>query len=138
VNARRFERPSLRETAGYVPGEQPESDEVVKLNTNENPYPPPPAVKAALTVFDLDRLRRYPQPTALDFRRVAGALHGVDPDAIIAANGSDELLRLAFATFVEPGEAIGILTPSYSLYPVLAELIPRTFSGCSRYASSDT
>ena len=122
VGPRRFERPSLREAAGYVPGEQPESGEVIKLNTNENPYPPAPAVKTALTVFDLDRLRRYPQPTALDFRRVAAALHGVDAEAIIAANGSDELLRLAFATFVEPGETVGILTPSYSLYPVLAEL----------------
>jgi histidinol-phosphate aminotransferase len=65
-------------------------------------------------------LRRYPSPTSAEFRRIAGEVHGVDPDSVVATNGGDELLRLAITTFVEPGHPIGVASPSYSLYPVLA------------------
>ncbi|MCC7146405.1 MAG: aminotransferase class I/II-fold pyridoxal phosphate-dependent enzyme [Phycisphaeraceae bacterium] len=117
-----YERPNIQRAAGYVPGEQPEADNLVKLNTNENPYPPCPAVMAVLRDFPPERLRRYPSPTAAKFRDVAARVHGLTPDHIIPTNGGDELLRLVITTFVEPGAPIGMAEPSYSLYPVLAEI----------------
>ena len=115
-----FERPGLRDISGYVPGEQPAGG--VKLNTNENPYPPPPAVAEALARFPAERLRRYPPAAGDPFRAAAARLHGVDPSEVIATNGGDELLRLAIATYVDPGEAIAIAPPTYSLYKVLIRL----------------
>ena len=114
------ERRGLRDTPGYVPGEQPAGG--VKLNTNENPYPPPPAVAEVLARFPIDRLRRYPPADAAPFRAAAARVHGVEPGEIIATNGGDELLRLALATYVEPGEAVAIAPPTYSLYKVLIRL----------------
>lgn len=105
---------------GYAPGEQPDSLEVIKLNTNENPYPPPAAVSAALRAIDSADLRRYPPPLADDFRNLAGLVHGIAPESILPVNGGDELLRLLLTTFVEPEETLAIMQPSYSLYPVLA------------------
>jgi histidinol-phosphate aminotransferase len=105
---------------GYTPGEQPASPRAIKLNTNENPYPPCDAVMGALQQVPAEALRRYPPPHADAFRAVAAAVHGVGEDQILAVNGGDELLRLAITTFVEPGRPIGMLEPSYSLYPVLA------------------
>ena len=119
-NTRSFERPGLRDLSGYVPGEQPAGG--VKLNTNENPYPPPPAVAEALARFPVERLRRYPPAAGEPFRTAAAYLHGVDPDEVIATNGGDELLRLAIATYVDPGEAVAIAPPTYSLYRVLIAL----------------
>ena len=115
-----FERPGLRDISGYVPGEQPAGG--VKLNTNENPYPPPPAVAEALARFPVERLRRYPPAAGDPFRAAAARLHGVDPNEIVATNGGDELLRLALATYVDPGEAVAIAPPTYSLYKVLIRL----------------
>ena len=115
-----YERPSIQRMHGYVPGKQPSSSETIKLNTNENPYPPSDAVLQALRAVTPEQLRRYPEPLAEAFRAAAAALHGVGIDQIVAVNGGDELLRLAITTFVEPGSPIGVLTPSYSLYPVLA------------------
>ena len=114
------ERPGLTCISGYVPGEQPAGG--VKLNTNENPYPPPPAVAEALARFPIERLRRYPPAAADPFRAAAARLHGVEPGEIVATNGGDELLRLAIATYVEPGEAVAIAPPTYSLYQVLIRL----------------
>ena len=114
------ERPGLRGAEGYVPGEQPAGG--VKLNTNENPYPPAPAVAEALARFPIERLRRYPPPDAAPFRAAAARRHGLDPREVIATNGGDELLRLALATYVEPGETVGIAPPTYSLYRVLIRL----------------
>jgi histidinol-phosphate aminotransferase len=109
--------------AGYTPGEQPAPGErVLKLNTNENPYPPSPRVMEAIRGLDPERLRRYPNPTADDFRRAAARVHGVTPEMIIAGNGSDELLAVAVRTFVGPGEVLAYPEPTYSLYPVLAEM----------------
>ncbi len=117
-----YERPNIARMTGYTPGEQPDGGGVIKLNTNENPYPPSDAVMRALQTIDGDALRRYPHPDALAFRRAAAELHGVEADRIIATNGGDELLRLVITTFVEPGKPIGITRPSYSLYPVLAAI----------------
>ena len=117
-----YERPSIQRLQAYTPGEQPRGGKVIKLNTNENPYPPAPEVLAALSQVDPQSLRRYPSPAADEFRQVAANLHGVKPENVIATNGGDELLRLALTCFVEPGEAIGVTRPSYSLYPVLANI----------------
>jgi len=116
-----YERDSIRRAQGYVPGRQRATIEA-KLNTNENPYPPCPAVLEVLQRIDGNMLRRYPPPLADGFRAAAAAVHGVAADNLIAVNGGDELLRLAVYTFVEPGAPIGTLEPSYSLYPVLAAL----------------
>ncbi|NQV69717.1 MAG: histidinol-phosphate transaminase [Pseudohongiella sp.] len=117
-----FERPNIAKMHGYSPGEQTGSGDTIKLNTNENPYPASPEVAAALRSIDVDSLRRYPVPMADAFRESASRLHKVSPNNIIPTNGSDELLRLAISTFVEPGEVIAVTQPSYSLYPVLAEI----------------
>ena len=117
-----FERSNIHAMRGYVPGEQPESASVIKLNTNENPYPAPDPVAQALASIRIEDLRRYPPPSALEFRRIAARLHGVGPHNIVPTNGGDELLRLAVTTFAGEGDTIGIATPSYSLYPVLAEI----------------
>ncbi|HEY5644550.1 MAG TPA: histidinol-phosphate transaminase [Pseudomonadales bacterium] len=117
-----FERDNIRRMAAYQWGEQPSSEEVLKLNTNENPFPPSPAVQDALKAFSADRLRRYPPPTADPLRDRLAEVHDVARDNIVVTNGGDEALRLAMTTFVEPGSAFGMLEPSYSLYPVLAAI----------------
>lgn len=116
-------RPNIRAMAGYVPGEQLNSPDVVKLNTNENPYPPSPrvfeAVRAALTG---DRLRKYPQPAGDDFRKAAARVLQVDPDGILVGNGSDDILTILTRAFVPDGGLIASPTPSYVLYKSLAEI----------------
>jgi histidinol-phosphate aminotransferase len=115
-----YERQNIAAMHGYVPGKQPTSTGVTKLNTNENPYPPCQAVLDALAAVTAESLRRYPPPAADGFRDAAAALHGLSREEVVAVNGGDELLRLALTTFVQPGRPIGVLEPSYSLYPVLA------------------
>ncbi|MCG3198971.1 MAG: Histidinol-phosphate aminotransferase [bacterium] len=116
-------RRSLAGFAAYTPGEQPpSSDRLVKLNTNENPYPPSPKVIEAMRGFDPDALRRYPDPTFTALRQAAGNLLGVPPEWVIAGNGSDELLAMVLRAFVDPGEVVAYPVPTYSLYPVLAEI----------------
>jgi len=111
----------------YTPGEQPQDRGIVKLNTNENPYPPSPAVAAALAAFDASRLRLYPEPRNLALRRRVAAIHGCGEEQVFVGNGSDEILALATRAFVENDGAIGYFDPSYSLYPVLADIrgVPR-------------
>ncbi|MFV2090724.1 MAG: histidinol-phosphate transaminase, partial [Pseudomonadales bacterium] len=117
-----YERDNIRRMTAYQWGEQPDSREVLKLNTNENPFPPSPAVAIALTAFGVDQLRRYPAPTANDLRQKLAELHEMEVDNIVITHGGDEGLRLALTTFVEPGGCFGMLEPSYSLYSVLAEI----------------
>lgn len=117
-----YERKNISAMQGYVSGEQPQGPDVIKLNTNENPYPAGPAVARALANVSVDQLRRYPPPTALALRRSLAALHDVAVDNLLVTNGGDELLRLLLATFVEPtpDHSIAVADPSYSLYEVLA------------------
>jgi histidinol-phosphate aminotransferase len=116
-------RPLIRELHGYVPGEQPKIPGLIKLNTNENPYPPSPKVLKVIKAAVDERLRLYPNPTADRLREKLAAFHRCSPDNIIVGNGSDELLALATRVFVEPGkDTIQYFTPSYSLYPVLADI----------------
>lgn len=155
-------RPLVRGLHPYVPGEQPKVRGLIKLNTNENPYPPSPTVLTAVRAATDDRLRLYPNPTADGLRAALAKLHGCAVENLIVGNGSDELLALAIRAFVEPVVGMGVtvwlemvlggsgdeadssrrrrhleadraalqhppatvqyFTPSYSLYPVLADI----------------
>ena len=130
-------RPLVQNLHGYVPGEQPKIKGLIKLNTNENPYPPSPKALAAVTAAVDERLRLYPNPTAQALREKLAKLHRCRPENILVTNGSDEALALAVRAFVEPKKNINTLfgkqadrsrtlvqyfTPSYSLYPVLADI----------------
>lgn len=118
-----FLRPHLLRLAGYVPGEQPRGGPVLKLNTNENPYPPSPRVIEAIQrCLTGDALRKYPDPTGQAFRETAGKVLGVDPACILIGNGSDELLTILVRAFVPEGGLLAAPTPSYILYRTLAEL----------------
>ena len=117
-----YERENIRRMEGYRYGEQPDDPDVVKLNTNENPYPPSPAVAAALAAFDAAALRRYPPAKSDAFCRVAASQLGLTAEEIVVTNGGDEALRLAFTTFVDPGGTFATADPSYSLYQVLARV----------------
>ena len=117
-----YERENIRRMAGYAYGEQPADPNVVKLNTNENPYPPSPKVASALAAFDAAGLRGYPPADARAFREMAADRFGLEPEQILATNGGDEALRLAVTTFVDPGATFAFATPSYSLYEVLAQV----------------
>ena len=118
-----FVRPVVREMAGYTPGEQPGAGErVVKLNTNENPFPPSPRVMQAIQQIEPEQLRRYPNSTADAFREAAAQVLGVKSDMILAGNGSDDVLAIAMLAFLSPGDTLAYPNPTYSLYPVLAEI----------------
>ncbi len=115
--------PHIEAMQAYTPGEQPQGGGWVKLNTNENPYPPSPkaveAVREALA-NEGSLLRLYPSPDSTPLREAAAQLHGYAPAAIVAGNGSDDILNLLIRSYAGPGRPIGMLDPSYSLYPVLA------------------
>jgi len=113
---------SVSRMKGYVPGEQPTERGIVKLNTNENPYPPSPRVAQALRDLSAERLRLYPDPLCKALRRAIAAEFDVDPAGVFVGNGSDEILALCTRAFVEDCGSIGYFDPSYSLYPVLAEI----------------
>lgn len=122
--------PRVRALRAYVPGEQPRTPGLIKLNTNENPYPPAPGVLAATRAAVDGRLRLYPDPTAEELRRKLARLHRCRVENILVGNGSDELLALAVRAFVEPAAGrrraspsrVQFFHPSYSLYPVLAAI----------------
>ena len=106
----------------YIPGEQPQGDKVIKLNTNENPYLPSPEVLDILHEIDVADLARYPDPVCMEVRKVIADLHGCSVEQVFVGNGSDEILALALRAFVERDKKVGFLDPSYSLYPVLAQI----------------
>lgn len=107
---------------GYVPGEQPHFPDMVKLNTNENPYPPSPRVGEVLAKADWKALRLYPDPVFAKVRSTIAALHGCRPEQVFVGNGSDEILSLVTRAFVESDGTIGYFDPTYSLYSVLAQI----------------
>jgi histidinol-phosphate aminotransferase len=124
-------RPLVRNLEPYTPGEQPKVRGLIKLNTNENPNPPAPSVLRAIGKAVDDRLRLYPNPASQPLREALADFHRCEPSNIFVGNGSDEVLALAVRAFVEPAPAsskktdsaqtVQYFTPSYSLYPVLAE-----------------
>lgn len=116
-------RPNILAMSGYAPGEQPRDDDVIKLNTNENPYPPSPRVFEALqTALTANRLRRYPEALGHTFRQKAAQVLNIDPEAILIGNGSDDLLTIVTRAFVPEAGLIVSPTPSYILYRSLAEI----------------
>jgi len=116
-------RKHIRQMHPYIPGEQPKERGLVKLNTNENPYPPAPKVLSAIKRAVDGRLRLYPDPRANRLREQLAGIHGVDSENVIIGNGSDELLGLATRAFVDPDkDSVQYFTPSYSLYPVLVDI----------------
>jgi len=119
-------RKNIAEMAGYVPGFQPENEaEWIKLNTNENPYPPSPRVREAILAelgSNGGNLRKYPDAASREFRQVAAKLYGFDPSWVISANGSDELLNNLIRACAGEGEEIAYVHPSYSYYATLAEI----------------
>jgi len=123
---------SVRKLEPYVPGEQPRGEDVVKLNTNENPYPPSPKCAEALAGFDLDRLRKYPDPVFTDLRKALARLNKTVEERIFVGNGSDEILALAAKAFVEDDGSIGSLDPSYSLYKTIAAIRNVPWTGVER------
>lgn len=116
-------RRNIQSMAGYVPGEQTQNPAILKLNTNENPYPPSPRVREALASFNADSLRKYPNPSGSELRECIAAIHGCRKENVIVCNGSDEGLALCVRSFVEQDGCVAYFDPSYSLYPVLADMV---------------
>jgi len=115
-------RPEIDAMAGYVPGEQPREGGFIKLNTNENPYPPSLAVRRAIEETLRRGLEKYPDPMAEAFRRRAAEVFGLEPDWILCGNGSDDILTIATRAFVGRGQLLRLPYPSYVLYATLAQI----------------
>ena len=113
-------RDSVRNVIPYTPGEQPKEDGVIKLNTNENPYPPSPKVLEA--VKDIKNLRKYPDPAASDLTEALSSYYGIDRDEVFAGVGSDDVLAIAFLTFFNSDVPILFPDITYSFYDVWADL----------------
>src|ERR1700760_3279883 len=117
----RFWSPVVHTLSPYVPGEQPKVDGLVKLNTNENPYPPSPRVLEAIAAAT-DRLRLYPDPRATVLRETIAAHHGVAPDEVFVGNGSDEVLAHIFQALLQHDAPLLFPDITYGFYPVYAGL----------------
>ena len=115
-----FEK-NIRKVEPYVPGEQPQR-KVIKLNTNENPYPPAPGVKKALMEMDVDRMRLYPDPTAGSLVHSLAKYYGVKDEQVFVGVGSDDVLAMCFLTFFNSDKPILFPDITYSFYKVWAEL----------------
>ena len=115
--------PHLRTLEAYTPGHQPGDGPWIKLNTNENPYPPSPQVAEAIrAVLAEDRLRRYPDPRSMALRETLAAFYGLEAGQVLVGNGSDDVLNLLIRTFADPRQRTVLTVPSYSLYPVLLNI----------------
>lgn len=131
IDPRRFWNRKTQQLVPYVPGEQPRDRAFIKLNTNENPYPPAPAVVQAVRDFAAERLRLYPDPSSLELRNCLAEYYGLTASQIFAGNGSDEILAFAFQAFFESTAGLDhtaaqdcIVFPdiTYSFYPVYARM----------------
>ena len=115
-------RRQVERMSGYTPGEQPKVADLIKLNTNENPYPPSPKVLETLRGAIDGRLRLYPDPTSSALRAKLGKIHDFDAEQFVIGNGCDDLLNLCVRAFCGECEKLAYFWPSYSLYPVLANI----------------
>lgn len=115
-------RPTIQQMHGYIPGEQPQDKRYIKLNSNENPYPPSPRVREALQRAMGENLRLYPDPVANRLRDQAAKVYGFRREQIIVGNGSDDLLTMLMRTCVGPGERVAYPVPTYSLYDELVTM----------------
>jgi histidinol-phosphate aminotransferase len=112
----------IRKVIPYVPGDQPKVTNLIKLNTNENPYPPSPKVLEALRNFDVEKLRLYPELEPTGFLEALSDYYGIRKEQIFIGNGSDEVLALAFLTYFNSEQPLLFPNITYSFYPVYAEL----------------
>jgi len=116
-------RANVEAMASYVPGEQPpRGTQIIKLNSNENPYPPSPKALEALRTIDGEWLRRYPEPFGGQFRQAVSQVLGIPSDWIIVGNGSDEVLSIVIRACAEPGRKVVYPMPTYVLYRTLTEM----------------
>ena len=115
-------RPVVARMRGYVPGEQPHDASVVKLNTNENPYPPAPGVIAAVAACASADLRLYPDPSSTALREAAARRYGLTPAHVLVGNGSDDLLTMIMRTMVGVDDVVAYPEPTYSLYDTLVTI----------------
>lgn len=113
---------NIRRVVPYVPGDQPKGNRLVKLNTNENPYPPAPGVRQALQEMDYDLFRKYPDPTASMLVHSLARYYGVDDSQVFAGVGSDDVIAMAFLTFFNSGKPVLFPDITYSFYKVWADL----------------
>ena len=111
---------TVRRLDPYIPGEQPQDQQYIKLNTNESPYPPSPAVARAIQSYDIDLLRRYPDPESNDLRRVLASHHGISDDQVFIGNGSDEVLAHAFQAFFKQSKPLLFPDISYVFIQCIA------------------
>ncbi len=115
-------RKTIEQIVGYTPGFQPKTADAVKLNTNENPWPCSPKVLEAIGNLTTETLQKYPEATGDSFRKAAAPVLGVEPKNIICTNGGDDLLTICFRAFCDTDCPVAFAEPTYSLYPVLADL----------------
>ncbi|MGI6124023.1 MAG: histidinol-phosphate transaminase [Acetivibrionales bacterium] len=118
----RFFSRNTRELIPYVPGEQPNNKEFIKLNTNENPYPPSPLVMERIRNFVLEDLRLYPNSEGAIIKQAVSKYYGISEEEVFAGNGSDEVLAFIFKAFFDNTEKIGFPDITYSFYPVYGAL----------------
>lgn len=118
---------NFREVEPYTPGEQPKRKDIIKLNTNENPYPPTPAAEQAMKEMDLSLLRKYPDPEAAVLRDAIAEYYGLDSDQVFVGVGSDDVLGMAFLTFFNGPKPILFPNITYSFYDVWADLFKIPF-----------
>ncbi len=118
----RYFRAAIGQMQAYVPGEQPQAGKFIKLNTNENPYPPSSKVISAIAEAARNGLQKYPDPLGTAFRLRAAELLGVEPDWILCGNGSDDILTIVTRGFVGEGDRMRVPFPSYTLYRTLAQI----------------
>jgi len=117
----RFFSEKFAELEAYVPGEQPRDQQVIKLNTNESPFPPPPEVEKAVTE-EWERLRLYPDPEGLELRKALAQRLGISPEEVLMTNGSDEALNFAFMAFCDRDTPAVFADITYGFYPVYARV----------------
>lgn len=122
TDALKLVRPCIQVMHGYVPGKQLDGGGYIKLNTNENPYPPSPRVAEALQATLDEDLRLYSDPLATPLRMTAAQIYGCETDQVVAGNGSDDILTMIFRTFLDAGDVVAAAAPSYSLYNVLSAM----------------
>ncbi len=114
---------NVRKVVPYVPGEQPQKERMIKLNTNENPYPPAPGVQKALEEFQIDRLRKYPDPVIGKLVQAIADYYGVEKEEVFVGVGSDDVLAMIFMTFFNSTEPILFPDITYSFYDVWADML---------------
>ena len=121
---------NVRRVVPYTPGEQPKNKNIVKLNTNENPYPPAPGVERVFRELDSDRLRLYPDPTVNDLVEAIAEYHGVDSSQVFVGVGSDDVIAMAFLTFFNSDKPVLFPDITYSFYDVWADLYRIPYKTC--------